>query len=440
MTQKDTNVFAGHRDRMRAKLRNFGVRYFESYELLEMLLYFAIPRRNTHPTAKLLLKEFSTLEGVFSASADELSKISGVGNECAEFIKSVSSFINYSEPSDCNTSKRRFSDYKDIGEFFLEYFHGKRENEIAILLLDSDFGYIDCKKVYSLDLASGAVQAKPFIDAAIRANASVSAIAHNHPFAPPFPTDGDWESDKMLKASLQEAGIMLFESYVVTDEGCKPFSKPLITLTANDDTSNNERENTDSDFSLKLMPVLGRATKSPELLLVELKKNFSSRSELFETDIFRLQAITKNERIAELLVIIAALASRRRTEGFRFGKNHTEEEIKDFLISFYMNFSTESAVILPIDENGKILAVEVLTDGTVNALNIIPRMILEKLAARRAQSFILAHNHPGGVATPSHDDLVASANLAASLEKCGVLLKDHYVIAKNECNKINFRE
>ena len=74
MKQND-KVYKGHRERMRKRLVSPGVRYLETYELLEMLLYYAIPRKNTHPTAKLLLDRFSTLDSLFAASEDELSLV-----------------------------------------------------------------------------------------------------------------------------------------------------------------------------------------------------------------------------------------------------------------------------------------------------------------------------------------------------------------------------
>ena len=82
---------------MRARLKSRGARFFETYELMEMLLYTVVPRRNTHPTAKLLLKEFGTLDSLFKAKREELAKISGVGGACADFIYNVGAFLNFND-------------------------------------------------------------------------------------------------------------------------------------------------------------------------------------------------------------------------------------------------------------------------------------------------------------------------------------------------------
>ena len=431
MTNNDTSVFKGHRDRMRAKLRSFGTRYFETYELLEMLLFSVIARKNTHPTAKLLIKEFKTLDALFSAKADELLKISGVGKECADFIADAGALLNLKQDG---AKRRRFSGIDDVAAFFHDYFLGKRETETVLLSLDANLSLIECKSVYSLDLSSGAVQPKPFIDAALKAGASVCAVAHNHPHGSPFPTDGDWESDKMLKEAFREAGIATLDGFVSTNEGCKPFTRPLVKPLGAKDASALGSDN--ARFSELLSALFLRTGKDFGGFLTR----FSSPNELFELDIKRLGALFESERTAELIAILGELASRKITERFKLGRKHSEDEIKEFLCGFFLNFSSEAAVILPLRDDGCVISAELISDGSVNSLNIIPRLILEKLAERCASRFILAHNHPGGTAEPSAEDVNSTKSLAASLKKCGASLDGHYVVAKNECNKIQFLE
>lgn len=437
MKPNDTSVFKGHRERMRAKLQNFGTRYFETYELLEMLLYTVVPRKNTHPTTKLLLKEFSTLSALFSAKPEELTKISGVGKKCAKFINDVGSFLNYEEETGEAFEKPSFSSYEDIGEFFAAYFKAKSENETVILLLDAELRYIDLVKIYSLDLSSGAVQAKPFIDVALKRDASVCAIAHNHPYSSPFPTAGDWETGKALKSAFFKSGLVLLENYVVTEEGYKRFSGEKIQK-----MNNNECEKIPSEqaapsaFISFLSKILERSSKNCEEILFSIEKAFKNRYELFEADMGKLKELTNSRSASELIVIIAALASRKETEGFKLGKRHTEDEIMGFIKGYYLNVARESLVILPLDSKGNVLGIELLNDGTVNALTVIPRTILEKLSIYNSQSFIMAHNHPGGVPEPSSEDIASTARLARALKDCGVHLSAHYVVAKGECIKI----
>ncbi len=426
---------------MREKLLRFGTRYFETYELLEMLLYSVVPRKNTHPTAKLLLKEFSTLDALFSAKREALACVPGIGSECAKFISDVGAFLNSGEQKSATRVRKIFSSYEDIGDFFTAYFKAKNENETAILLLDANLGYIDLLKIYPFDLSSGAIQAKPFIDAALKAVASVCAIAHNHPHSSPFPTDGDWETGKILKSAFQEAGITLLENYVVTEEGYKRFSGDKMQKSTNSEFCGKQYENSGGiAFHSSFSQILKRCFKNYEDVIIRITKAFRSRSELFEADIQRLKTVTESKSASELLVIIAALASRKETESFKFGKSHSEEEIKKLLVGYYLNASRESVVILPLDTDGRALGLEALNEGTVSVASLIPRAILEKLNTYSSSSFIMAHNHPGGVPEASPEDIDASASLFESLKSCGVRLCAHYVVAAGECRKIDFLE
>ena len=218
MKQNDTPVYLGHRERMRQKLKDHGTRHFETYELLEMLLYYVIPRKNTHPTAKLLLRHFSSLERIFNSDVKELMQVEGIGKGTAEFIHSVGVLMQLDSPKTVSEVGINFSNYDLTGKFFQNYFKGKNENEVCLLLLDSKMNYIDFCKIYSFDLSSGAVQPKPFIEAAIKRGASVCMIAHNHLHSSSFPTNGDWETSKLLRDAMADAGVTLVDSFIVTDE------------------------------------------------------------------------------------------------------------------------------------------------------------------------------------------------------------------------------
>ena len=83
------NVHQGHRQRMRAKLYTHGDRIFDTYELLEMLLYYVIPYKDTNPISKRLLERFGSLDGVLSARKNELAEIDGIGERAAGLISAV---------------------------------------------------------------------------------------------------------------------------------------------------------------------------------------------------------------------------------------------------------------------------------------------------------------------------------------------------------------
>lgn len=217
MAKIDTGLHSGHRQRMREKFLDYGRDVFHSHELLEMLLFHAVQYKNTNPVAKNLLLRFSTLDGVFSASREQLLEVEGVGPKIADMILSVGKIDVFAEPeAESNTEKMLFDDYRSTGEFFVNYFNSKFTYETVLLLLNSKMEYLDCCSMYNLDCDSAAVKAEPFIDAAIRERAAVAIIAHNHPYGPPFPTVGDKATNNMIAEALSGAGVLLAEHYVVS--------------------------------------------------------------------------------------------------------------------------------------------------------------------------------------------------------------------------------
>ena len=80
---------AGHRDRLRGRFVKSGAGAFEDYELLELLLFTAIPRRDVKPLAKQLLKQFGGLPGLMGASLEDLQSVQGLGENAAVFLKTI---------------------------------------------------------------------------------------------------------------------------------------------------------------------------------------------------------------------------------------------------------------------------------------------------------------------------------------------------------------
>ena len=230
MPKDKNNLHAGHRHRMREKLELYGREVFHTHELLEMLLFHVIPYKNTNPIAKNLLLRFSSLDGVLSASREELMSVDGVGPKVADMLVSVGKLnvLDAGEPL-TEYTEQRFDDYLELGDFFVSYFDGRFTYETVILLLNNRMEYIDCVSLYETDFDSAVIKAKPFIDAAIGSHAAVAVIAHNHPFGPFFPTPGDKATNDMLVDALTKAGVLLAEHYVVSGGRFVGFMKNLST-------------------------------------------------------------------------------------------------------------------------------------------------------------------------------------------------------------------
>lgn len=210
----EKSVHSGHRQRMRRKLSDYSARVFDTYELLEMLLYNTVPVRDTNPIAKALLWRFGSLEGVFSASKSELIQIDGIGERTAELICTVAEALYLSFDENGSESKI-FESYDELGKYITEYFDKTKDNKVIMLLFDNRMKLIDVHDLYDFDYASGGVKPATFINVALKRRASVAVIAHNHPYGTVYPSEGDVQTNALIKDSLYSVGVMLAEHYIV---------------------------------------------------------------------------------------------------------------------------------------------------------------------------------------------------------------------------------
>ncbi|MBR3681442.1 MAG: hypothetical protein IKL79_05515 [Clostridia bacterium] len=141
-----------------------------------------------------------------------------------------------------------------------------------------------------------------------------------------------------------------------------------------------------------------------------------------------------------LLKITAALTSRRITDAFELGKEHTDAEISDFFVGLYTGASVETIYMLVLDGQSRITSVEYFGEGTVGASDVYPRRLLEAAVKRRAAAVILAHNHPRGEGAPSKEDNYATEKLFNLFRNAGIELRAHYIVSERAVSTVNLSE
>ncbi len=416
----EKKIHSGHRERMREKFREFGRDVFNTYELLEMLLYYVIPYKDTNPISKNLLNDLSSLDGVFSAERDRLMSVSGVGERVAELIRSVGSLDidSLSEPFGARAC-RNFSSGFDIADHFTEYFSDKSEYSVALLLLDGDGRYITCETLYRCDCDSAAVRCEPFIDAARRNSASQAVLAHTHPYGPLFPTPADLATDRLIAEALRKVGVSVLEHYIIS--GKRSFA---IHKGARLDLKPQPK----SESAASLYAPLEAALKNAESVCAKASLEYHTPSELLTDDIYSLEE-KFGAQTALCLKLFAALMSRRITDGFKLGRVKSEPEIERHLAALFIGLSEETVYMLSFDREGRALGIDRIGEGTVNFSEVLPRKIIETAKRRGALSISIAHNHPRGAAEQSEDDRIAFSELSSFCESVGLRLIKSYTVA-----------
>lgn len=221
---EESSLHTGHRQRMREKLLSYGSDVMQSHELLEMLLYYVIPYKNTNPIAKRLILEFGNLENVFSASKEELCRVNGVGEGIAEFLKAVADFIGEKNKT---AEAVTFDDYSLVGEFLVDKLSSEKTSKTAALLFDNKMRLLSFSVISEHDYSSAAVKPQAFVDKAIKLRAAVVVTAHTHPYGPLFPTAGDMATNISISSALSLAGITHLEHYIISGKKYMGISNKL---------------------------------------------------------------------------------------------------------------------------------------------------------------------------------------------------------------------
>lgn len=211
------SVHKNHRRRVKEKFMKHGLETFEEHEVLEMMLFYVIPRRNTNEIAHELIKKFGSIQDVLNASYSSLIKVKGVGIEAACFIKFILGVVRrYVESSDKFVNK--FSTRLEINDYLSKKFIGRTEEMIAIVLLDAK------KKVLYEGIISDGTHSKvnmnmrKIIELVSFYNAAAIAIAHNHPSGIALPSKEDIDTTKRLKFLFDSLNVYFVDHIIVADD------------------------------------------------------------------------------------------------------------------------------------------------------------------------------------------------------------------------------
>ncbi|MCI5779402.1 MAG: hypothetical protein MR051_06275 [Lentisphaeria bacterium] len=214
----------GHRQRVIEKFRKTGGNGFFDYEYLELLLFFAIPRRDVKPTAKALLAKFGSLRGVLAAETEELIQVPGIGKTTVVLLHLLQRiFVSglYEE-----VREHPVSEHPQITDSYLRWNYGNlRTEHLVFLLLDERNRLID-ELQYAGDGSSVHCDRQELLRSILlRRNVESVMILHNHPNGDICPSHQDLNATRLIQNMLQTVGIRLKDSLIVTAEHTISLSK-----------------------------------------------------------------------------------------------------------------------------------------------------------------------------------------------------------------------
>lgn len=215
MSDKDLLFHSGHRTRLKEKLLDGKL---TGYETLELLLTYAIPRRDVRPLARLLIEKFGGVYFVLRASYEELLSVSGVGHNTAVIIKLAYELISVSYTERAMSGKY-LSNEKFVRDYCRNLVSGKTIEEFHVLYLGNDNrllldeihsrGTIDESAVYPREISKKALQL----------NAISVILVHNHPISDNNFSHADVDLTSLIEERLNSFGISLLDHFLVTSCG-----------------------------------------------------------------------------------------------------------------------------------------------------------------------------------------------------------------------------
>lgn len=210
-----------HRERMRERCLQNGFDNFATHELLEMLLYYSIPRVDTNGFAHGLLERFGSLKGICEASFDELLLCEGVGPQTAILLKLIPELLKRYAMEDFGPSET-YDTFKKLSDYVSRLFIGLDHECLFMLLLNNRMKLIDCVLVSEGSVNTANVPIRLMTQKALFRKASAVVLAHNHPEGLALPSSRDIEVTETLAAAFDAIDVTLVEHLVYADGRCYP--------------------------------------------------------------------------------------------------------------------------------------------------------------------------------------------------------------------------
>lgn len=212
------NSHSQHRQRVKQEFRDNGLEHFPDHKVLEMLLFYTIPQKDTNPIAHRLIERFGSFSSVFEAPYDLLLAEEGIGPETATYIKALSAYVKrymidtYAERNYLKTSG-------EIKEYIRYRFLSDIVEKVLLVCLGPGK-----KIVYSGTIAEGTLEQVEIIPAnlikiSLRANAVQAILAHNHPGGFCNPSRKDLNTTFILYEELKRVDVELIDHMIVAADG-----------------------------------------------------------------------------------------------------------------------------------------------------------------------------------------------------------------------------
>lgn len=210
------DLHEGHRDRLLKKFNEYPDS-FSDHELLELFLFPVIPRKDTNATAHRLLQSFGNIKRVFSATAEQLMMVQGVGKAVAAQIVLSAKLMRKISEFSSKAKDERFVSAEKTREYVKSLFKGVKTEKMYFILLNDAFEMVFSKDYSNNNEEFVKTDTADLSKAIIEYKAKYVIMAHNHPSGNANPSDADDLATKKVCMTCNLHGVSLVDHIIVTN-------------------------------------------------------------------------------------------------------------------------------------------------------------------------------------------------------------------------------
>lgn len=207
----------GHRKRCKTRVITDGCKKITDVDLLEMLLFYAIPRVDTRKQAEALINKYGSLQNVLNADTDELTKLTGVKENAQVFfalLRETAARVSVKEHDDS------LLEGENLKKYLIELYKGTTAETVYALYFGADSSFLGKQLVFRGGISSARFSLRTITEGVIRVGGKSVVLAHNHPSGVLVPSGEDIISTKRIAAHLAANDINLIEHFIVGKDDC----------------------------------------------------------------------------------------------------------------------------------------------------------------------------------------------------------------------------
>jgi DNA repair protein RadC len=210
----DTPHYKDHRQRLKKKFSESGVDAFHDYEVLELLLSYAISRKDVKPLAKELISRFGSLKGIMDAEKDSLEKVKGIGAHTAILIKLIkeTGTIYLKEKA---KEKAQITCTSELLDYCKTYMGGLKDEKFCVIYLDAQNRMTDIETIQEGIVNQAVVYPRKVLENALKKKASAVILVHNHPSGHVKPSDSDIRLTKTIQETARILDIIVHDHVII---------------------------------------------------------------------------------------------------------------------------------------------------------------------------------------------------------------------------------